>query len=199
MTSADAQTGLGLPLAGPALLRALADNWWLLLLRGIASVAFGCLAFFWPGLTLLTLTFLWGAYAASDGVFALWAAVSGQGGEMAPRWWLAAVGVAGILAGVLAFVWPGMTALVLLMFVASWAIIIGVLQIWGAIQLRKEMEGEWLLALSGVLAIAFGVILIAQPGAGALALVWTIGWFAVLAGCIYIMLAFRLKKHKQPG
>jgi uncharacterized membrane protein HdeD (DUF308 family) len=199
MTSADAQTGLGLPLAGPALLRALADNWWLLLLRGIASVAFGCLAFFWPGLTLLTLTFLWGAYAASDGVFALWAAVSGQGGEMAPRWWLAVVGVAGILAGVLAFVWPGMTALVLLMFVASWAIIIGVLQIWGAIQLRKEMEGEWLLALSGVLAIAFGVILIAQPGAGALALVWTIGWFAVLAGCIYIMLAFRLKKHKQPG
>jgi len=198
MTSADAQTGLGLPLAGPALLRALADNWWLLL-RGIASAAFGCLAFFWPGLTLLTLTFLWGAYAASDGVFALWAAVSGQGGEMAPRWWLAVVGVAGILAGVLAFVWPGMTALVLLMFVASWAIIIGVLQIWGAIQLRKEMEGEWLLALSGVLAIAFGVILIAQPGAGALALVWTIGWFAVLAGCIYIMLAFRLKKHKQPG
>jgi hypothetical protein len=128
MTSADAQTGLGLPLAGPALLRALADNWWLLLLRGIASVAFGCLAFFWPGLTLLTLTFLWGAYAASDGVFALWAAVSGQGGEMAPRWWLAVVGVAGILAGVLAFVWPGMTALVLLMFVASWAIIIGVLR-----------------------------------------------------------------------
>jgi len=199
MTSADAQTGLGLPLAGPALLRALADNWWLLLLRGIASVAFGCLAFFWPGLTLLTLTFLWGAYAASDGVLALWASVSGQGGEMAPRWWLAVVGVAGILAGVLAFVWPGMTALVLLMFVASWAIIIGVLQIWGAIQLRKEMEGEWLLALSGVLAIALGVILIAQPGAGALALVWTIGWFAVLAGCIYIMLAFRLKKHKQPG
>src|SRR5262249_21726873 len=199
MTSADVQTGLGLPLASPALLRALAENWWLLLLRGIASVAFGCLAFFWPGLTLLALTFLWGAYALSDGVFALWAAVSGQGGDMAPRWWLAVVGVAGIFAGVLAFVCPGMTALVLLMFGASWAIVIGVLQIWGASQLRKEMEGEWLLALSGLLAIAFGVILIAQPGAGALALVWTIGWFAVLAGCIYIMLAFRLKKHKQPA
>src|SRR5215813_6257981 len=198
MTSADVQTGLRLPLAGPALLRALAENWWLLL-RGIASVAFGCLTFFWPGLTLLTLTFLWGTYAASDGVLALWAAVSGQGGEMTPRWWLAVVGIAGIFAGVLTFVWPGMTALVLLMFVASWAIIIGVLQIWGAIQLRKEIEGEWLLAMSGVLAIAFGAILITQPGAGALALVWMIGWFAVLAGCIYIMLAFRLKKHKQPG
>src|SRR5262249_61080242 len=112
---------------------------------------------------------------------------------VALRWWLAVVGVTGILAGVLAFVWPGMTALVLLMFVASWAIVIGVLQIWGAIQLRKEMEGEWLLALSGLLAIAFGVILIAQPGAGALALVWTIGWFAVLAGVISIMLSFRVK------
>ena len=71
-----------------------------------------------------------------------------------------------------------MTALVLLMFIASWAIVIGVLQIWGAIRLRKEIEGEWLLGLSGVLSVAFGVIMFAQPGAGALALVWLIGWFA---------------------
>jgi uncharacterized membrane protein HdeD (DUF308 family) len=178
----------------PALLRALAENWWLVLLRGIAAVVFGVLAFFWPGLTLLTLTLLWGAYALCDGVFALWAAVSGKGGEMAPRWWLAVVGVVGVLAGVGAFLWPGMTTLVLLLFIAVWAIVLGVLQIWGAIQLRKEIEGEWLLILSGLVSIAFGVILIVQPGAGALALVWMIGWFAILAGCIYIALAFRLKK-----
>jgi len=92
-----------------------------------------------------------------------------------------------------------MTALVLLMFIAIWAIIIGALQIWGAIQLRKEIEGEWLLVLGGLLSIAFGVIVIAQPGAGALAVVWLIGWFAVLLGCIYIALAFRLKTHKQPA
>jgi uncharacterized membrane protein HdeD (DUF308 family) len=91
-----------------------------------------------------------------------------------------------------------MTALVLLMFIASWAIVIGVLQIWGAIRLRREIEGEWLLGLSGVLSIAFGAIMFAQPGAGALALIWWIGSFAILAGCIYVALAFRLK-HKRPS
>jgi uncharacterized membrane protein HdeD (DUF308 family) len=84
------------------------------------------------------------------------------------------------------------------MFIASWAIIIGVLQIWGAIELRKEVQGEWLLALNGVLCIAFGVLMFVQPGAGALALVWMIGWFAVLSGCMSIALAFRLKTYKQP-
>jgi uncharacterized membrane protein HdeD (DUF308 family) len=89
-----------------------------------------------------------------------------------------------------------MTALVLLMFIASWAIVIGVLQIWGAIRLRKEIQGEWLLGLSGLLSVAFGVALFAQPGAGALALIWLIGWFAILAGCVYIALAFQLKKYR---
>ena len=186
------------PFLGLAL-RELAENWWLLLLRGVAAIAFGLLAFLWPDLTLLTLIFLWGLYAIADGIIALWAAIASKGGEIAPRWWLAVVGIAGIVAGALAFVWPGMTALVLLLFIASWAIVIGVLQIWGAIRLRKEIEGEWLLALSGALSVAFGVIMFAQPGAGALAVVWLIGWFAILAGCVYIALAFQLKKHKRPA
>jgi uncharacterized membrane protein HdeD (DUF308 family) len=196
MSNIHIEPGRRSPFLGLAL-RELAENWWLLLLRGIAAIAFGLLAFLWPGLTLLTLVFLWGIYAIADGILALWAAIASKGGEIAPRWWLAVVGIAGILAGTLAFVWPGMTALVLLMFIASWAIVIGVLQIWGAIRLRKEIEGEWLLALSGVLSIAFGVIMFAQPGAGALAVVWLIGWFAILAGCVYIGLAFQLKKHKR--
>jgi uncharacterized membrane protein HdeD (DUF308 family) len=198
MSNIHIEPGRRSPFLGLAL-RELAENWWLLLLRGIAAIAFGLLAFLWPGLTLLTLVFLWGIYAIADGILALWAAIASKGGEIAPRWWLAVVGIAGILAGTLAFVWPGMTALVLLMFIASWAIVIGVLQIWGAIRLRKEIEGEWLLALSGVLSIAFGVIMFAQPGAGALAVVWLIGWFAILAGCVYIGLAFQLKKHKRPA
>lgn len=192
------QPGRRSPFLGLAL-RELAENWWLLLLRGIAAIAFGILAFVWPGLTLLTLTYMWGFYAIADGVLALWAAIAGRGGEIAPRWWLAVVGVAGILVGLLAFVYPGMTALVLLMFIATWAIVIGVLQIWGAIRLRREIEGEWLLGLSGLLSIAFGVIMFARPGAGALALVWLIGWFAILAGCVYIALAFQLRKHKRPA
>jgi uncharacterized membrane protein HdeD (DUF308 family) len=100
---------------------------------------------------------------------------------------------------VLTFFWPAMTAVVLLVVIASWAIVIGLLQIWGAIRLRKEIEGEWLLVLSGLLSVAFGVALHARPGAGALAVVWLIGWFAILAGCIYVGLAFRLKKYKQPA
>ena len=187
------------PLTGVALLRAMADKWWLVLLRGIAAIIFGVLAFVWPVITLLTLTLLWGAFAVADGILALWGAITGPSGQMGSRVWLAIVGIAGILAGLLAFAWPGVTALVLLLFIAVWAIIIGVMQIWGAIQLRKEIDGEWLLILSGLLSVAFGVLLLVQPGAGALAVVWIIGWYAILAGCIYIALAFRLKKHKHPA
>jgi uncharacterized membrane protein HdeD (DUF308 family) len=180
-----------------ALLPALAENWLLLLLRGIVTIAFGVLAFIWPGLTLLTLIFLWGAYAIADGVFALGVAVSSKGGEIAPRWWLALIGIAGILAGVLAFIWPAITAQLLLVFIASWAILTGALQIWGAIQLRKEIEVEWMLVLSGLLSIALGVALLARPGVGALGVIWLIGSFAILVGCIYVSLALWLKKHKR--
>src|SRR5262245_48790320 len=108
-----AHPGRGTPLARLPLVRALAENWWLLLLRGIASIVFGVLAFIWPGLTLLALILLWGAYAVIDGAIALWAAISGRTGEMAPRWWLAIVGIVGLLAGLVAFASPGLTAFVL--------------------------------------------------------------------------------------
>jgi uncharacterized membrane protein HdeD (DUF308 family) len=199
MANTQAHAGLDLPVAEPGLLRSLAENWWLLLLRGIAAIAFGTLAFFWPGLTLLTLTLLWGAYSLSDGVFALWTAVSAKGAETESRSWIALTGVVSILAGLVTFFWPDMTAMVLLIFIATWAIIIGALQVWGAIQLRKEIEGEWLLALNGVLSIAFGMIMFVRPAVGALAVVWMIGWFAIFAGCTYIALAFRLKHYKRPA
>ena len=195
MTIGDRASHLG----NASLLRAMADNWWLLLLRGIAAILFGVLAFVWPGVTLITLTFMWGAYALVDGAVSLWAAIVGKGGGLAPRWWLAVVGVAGILAGLVAFLSPGITAIVLLTFIAAWAIVIGVFEIVGAVRLRKEIEGEWLLALSGVLAILFGVALIAVPGAGLLSLVWLIGAFAIVAGVSYIGLALRLKKHRDAG
>ena len=199
MSSTQAQFNRGSRFTGLPLLSALAENWWLLLLRGIVAIVFGILAFVWPGITLLSLTLLWGAYALADGVLALWAAISGKGAEIASRWWLAVVGIAGILAGLLTFGLPGTAMQVLLIFISSWAIVIGAMQIWGAIQLRKEIEGEWLLGLSGVLSVAFGVMMFAQPGAGALAVVWLIGWFAIVAGCVYIGLAFQLKKHKRPA
>lgn len=176
------------------LLSSLADYWWLLLLRGLAAVAFGVLAFVWPGLTLVALTLVWGAFALADGILALWSAFAARGGETGTRWWLALGGVVSILAGLVAFFYTGMTALVLLMFIAAWAIVIGGILIWGAIELWKALDDAWLLVLNGVLAIAFGVLLFAQPGAGALAVVWMIGWFAIVFGILHIALAFRLKR-----
>src|SRR5258708_297316 len=182
MANAHAQSGLGVGLTGPGLLRSLADNWWLLLLRGLAAVAFGVLAFFWPGLTLITLTWLWGAYALSDGVIDIWAAFNASSGDAGSRWWLGLSGIVSILAGVIAVLYTGISTLVLLMFIAVWAVIIGAIQIWGAIALRRVLQHEWLLILSGVLSIAFGIILMTQPGAGALAVAWIIGWYAILFG-----------------
>jgi uncharacterized membrane protein HdeD (DUF308 family) len=171
----------------------LARNWWLILLRGVFAVIFGVLTFIWPAGSLLTLVFLYGAYAFVDGIFALAAAFTGGG--PAPRWWLAIVGVLGVGAGLATFIWPGMTALVLLLFIAGWAIAGGVMQIIGAIQLRKEIDNEWLLAASGVISVIFGVALAVQPGVGALALITVIGVFAIIYGVVLILLALRLRGH----
>ena len=197
MSNTHVQGRLGMPLAGTVLLSMLAENCWLLLLRGVAAIVFGAIAFLWPGITLLSLTYLWGAYAFADGIFGLWAAIVGYGGDMSSRWWFGIGGIVSILASAVVFFWPGMTALVLLMFIASWAIIIGGLQIYGAIQLRKVVQNEWWLILGGLLSIAFGVIMVVQPGAGALAVVWIIAWYAILFGCIYVGLAFWLRKYKN--
>jgi uncharacterized membrane protein HdeD (DUF308 family) len=175
------------------MVHALAKNWWLLLLRGIAAIIFGLLAFAWPGITLLTLILFYGAFALVDGVLAIIAAITG--GAPAPRWWLVIVGLLGIAAGLLTFLMPGLSALVLLFFIAGWAIATGVFQIIGAIQLRKEIDNEWLLIVGGIISVLFGIGVMLAPGAGALALVWVIGTYAVIIGVLLVALAFRLKKH----
>jgi len=197
MSNTHVESGMRMPLAASALLGTLAENWRLLLLRGLVAIAFGVVAFLWPNITLMALTYLWGAYAIIDGAIAIWAAFNLSGGDAGPRWWLGLTGVVGILAGIVAFVYTGMTALVLLMFIAVWAIIIGALQLYAAVQLRKMIENEWLLVLSGLLSIAFGALLIAWPSTGALAVIWTIAWYAVFFGCLLIGLAFRLKTYKR--
>jgi uncharacterized membrane protein HdeD (DUF308 family) len=195
--STHVEPGPRMPLVGSAVLAALAENWWLLLLRGLVSIAFGLIAFFWPDITLVALTYLFGIYAILDGVVAIWAAFNAPLGGAGPRWWLGLSGVVSILAGIAAFAYTGMTMQVLLVIIALWAIIIGLVLIWGAIELRRILDDAWLLGLTGALSIAFGVILIAKPGAGAVALVWTIGWFAIVFGSLYIALAFRLRKFKR--
>lgn len=182
-------------LATPSLLHSLTDHWWLFLIRGIAAIIFGILAFAWPGVTLVVLVLFFGAFALVDGIASLIAAITGRGAT-SPRWWLAIVGLVGIAAGLLTFFWPGLTAVVLLYFIAGWAIAMGVFQIIGAIQLRKEIDNEWLLILSGVLSVLFGILLLAMPGTGLLALVWLIAIDAIIFGVLVIGFGMRLRKHK---
>jgi uncharacterized membrane protein HdeD (DUF308 family) len=132
-----------------------------------------------------------------DGVFAIVAAVRVAG--EAARWWLLLVeGILGVLAGIVAFVWPGLTALALLYFVAAWAIVTGIFEIVGAIRLRLEIEGEWALILGGALSVLFGVLLVVVgPGVGLLSLVWLIGVYAVAFGVLLLILAFRVRNERS--
>ncbi len=167
-------------------------NWWALLIRGIAAVLFGILALAVPGLTLRVLIALFGAYALIDGIFSIVAAVRaiGRHGRFG---WLLFEGIVGVIAGILAFVLPGLTALVLLYVIGAWAIITGIMEIVQAIELRRVIRNEWLLILGGAASVIFGVLLFLFPGAGALAVVWLIGAYAIIFGALLIALSLRLR------
>jgi uncharacterized membrane protein HdeD (DUF308 family) len=168
------------------------QNWWMLAMRGIAAILFGIGSILWPGITLAVLVFMFGAYALVDGIFALITGIRVR------RWEMVIVGIAGILTGVLTFVWPGVTALALLYFIAVWSLITGVFEISMAIQLRKIIDNEWTLILTALLSIVFGVTLIVFPGAGALSVLWLIGWYALIAGILTLVFSFRLRGvHKR--
>ncbi len=167
--------------------RALATHWSSLAIRGVCALLFGIVAFMMPGLTLTTLVLIWGIYALIDGGLALIA------GFKAKIWSLVFLGLVGVLAGIGAFIYPGMTALVLLYFIAVWAIITGVLAIVTAIRLRKEITGEWALGLAGLLSLLFGAMLIARPGEGALTIIYLLAAYAVAFGILLLILALRLK------
>lgn len=154
---------------------------------------FGVLAIAWPGVTLVVLAIFFGAYALIDGVCALIAAYRRREGHR-PVWPLVLVGVLGVGTGFLTFLWPEMTALALLMFIAVWALMIGIAQIAAAIRLRKEIDNEWMLGASGALSVLFGVLMVASPGAGAVAVAWIIGAYSIAFGLLLVALGFRLKK-----
>ena len=175
-----------------AMLEDLSRNWGWVALRGAVAVLFGIFAFIWPGITLAALVIVFGAFVLADGILALIAAfkVRDRG---KPFWSLVIVGLLGVAAGVVTFLWPGMTALLLVTFIGAWAFVMGIFEIVAAIRLRKEIEGEWLMILSGVLSVLFGLFVFFQPGGGALALIWVIGAYAIFFGVLLIVLAFKLK------
>ncbi len=176
----------------------LGPRWGWIALRGVAAIVFGLLAFAWPGITLAVLTLMWGAYVFVDGVFALIAAFRLRDGARR-MWSLLIVGILGIGVGVLTFLWPGVTALTLLLFIAAWAIVTGVFEIIAAIRLRREIDNEWLLILSGIASVVFGALLVVWPASGALALIWMIGTFAIVFGVLLVALAFRVRSAHGGG
>lgn len=170
----------------------LTRNWWAVLLRGLAGIAFGIIAFFAPGVSFTALVLVFGAYAFADGIFNVASAIRRRGAT--DRWWMRLLeGVVGIAAGVTTLIWPGITALALLYLIAAWALVTGAFEIAAAIRLRRVIPGEWLLVLSGITSIALGIALVIFPGPGALVLVLSIGAYALVSGALLIALSLRLR------
>jgi uncharacterized membrane protein HdeD (DUF308 family) len=171
----------------------LTHNWWAIALRGVVAILFGIIAFLMPGPTLLALVTLFAAFALVDGVFTLVTAI--RRANRGPDWMLVIGGIAGIAIGIIGLVSPGTMTIVLLAWIAAWAILTGVVAIVAAYRLRRVLEGEWLLALNGAVAVIFGLYLVIFPGAGAVAILWLIAAWAIISGVILLALAFRLRSR----
>lgn len=172
------------------------QNRWLIGLRGLLAVIFGVLAFLWPGLTAVALVFMFAAYAILDGILTIAASLRSRVAN--DRWWVMLLeGIVDIAAGVIAFIFPTLAAIVLVFVVAVWAIITGLLQLVMAIRLRREITNEWFLGLGGVVSILLGVIMVINPGAGMIGLVWAIAGYAIVFGILMIILAFRARSMAE--
>lgn len=174
----------------------LSRNWWTLVLRGAVAVLLGLVALGWPQITLRVLVILLGAYLLVDGAFGAVGAVRQRSRHR--RWWVWLLeGVAGIVAGLFALVWPQITALAVIYLFAAWAVVTGILEIVAAVNLRREISGEWLLVLAGAVSILFGAIAVVRPFAGLVALVWVIAIYAIAFGILFIMLGLRLRGRQR--
>ncbi len=177
------------------MLGVLVRNWWVLVLQGAIAIIFGILALVWPGLTLVTLVMLFGAYTLVNGVFTLVSGFVSMGAHgRRDRWWAVLIqGAVGVLAGLFILFRPGTSTLILIYLIAAWQLVTGVIEILAAIELRRIVTGEWLLILSGIASILFGVLLIAIPEAGLLGLAWLIGVCAIALGLLFVVVGFRLR------
>ena len=171
----------------------LSRNWWLVALRGALAILFGLLTLVVPGIALSSLILLFGAYAIVDGVAAVWSSVQHRSEQ---GWWIHLLeGVVSVIAGIITFAYPAITALILLYVIAFWAMTTAVFEIRAAIQQRKEISGEFWMGLSGLLSVIFGIVLIVNPGSGIFAVLWIVSIYAIAFGVFLIMLALRLRSH----
>jgi uncharacterized membrane protein HdeD (DUF308 family) len=173
------------------MIEVLTSKWWVFLIRGVAAVLFGIAALAWPGVTLLALVVLFGIYALIDGVFAIAAALSGLGHS---RWWALLIeGIVGLAVSFFVFTMPILSSLSLIYAIGIWAMLTGVVEIIAGLQMREFIRDEWLYILGGIASIVFGVLVFRSPGAGALAVVWLIGLYAIIFGLAQVILSFRMQ------
>jgi uncharacterized membrane protein HdeD (DUF308 family) len=172
----------------------LASNWWAMALRGALALLFGILAFVLPGATILSLVLLFAAFSLVDGIFGIVLAIRGAGaGE---RWGLLLLnGILGVLVGIGAFVWPGITVLAFVLLVAAWALVSGATMLLSAFRLHTSHGRGW-LAFGGIVSLLYGILLVISPMIGALVLAWWLGAYAVVLGITLLVLAFRLRRHR---
>jgi uncharacterized membrane protein HdeD (DUF308 family) len=174
------------------LIETLKRHWWVPVIRGIAAIVFGIIAFVYPGLTIATLVLFFGAWVLIDGIFRIVGAIGHRASD--PDWaWQLVIGILGIVVGLLTFHAPQITALALVIYIAAWALMIGASEIAIAVKMRREIKGEWFLILMGLASIVFAVLLLWNPIAGAAAVIWLIAWYAVVIGILAIFFGFRLR------
>src|SRR6476646_1936828 len=174
------------------LLETLKRHWWVPVLRGVVAIIFGIMAFKYPGLTVVVMVMLFGAWVLVDGIFRVIGAIGHRSSDTDWGWQLV-IGILGIIIGFLTFHKPGITALALVIYIGAWALMIGATEIALAIKLRREIKGEWFLILMGLASIVFAALLLWNPLAGAAALIWIMAWYAVIFGVLAIIFGFRLR------
>jgi uncharacterized membrane protein HdeD (DUF308 family) len=177
------------------MIETLKRHWWVPVIRGIAAIVFGVIAFVYPGLTIATLVLFFGAWVLIDGIFRVIGAIGHRASDSDWGWHIV-IGIVGIIVGLLTFHAPQITALALIIYIAAWALMIGATEIAFAIKLRREIKGEWFLILMGLASIVFAILLLWNPIAGAAAVIWLIAWYAVVLGILAIFFGFRLKTLK---
>ena len=177
----------------------LTRNWWLVVLRGLLAILFGLAAFFWPGLTWLVLVLMFGVYALVDGAFAMLSGLVSS--KYSPRWWVFLLeGLVSVAAGVIALVRPGLAGFALILVIAAWAILTGILEIAAAIRLRREISNEWMLGFGGFVSLVFEFLVLFQPATGGLVITLMIGAYALIFGILLVALGLRLRKlDVRPG
>jgi len=172
------------------------EHWWAIALRGLLALIFGILVLAWPGVAIAVFVIIFGAYVFVDGIFTLVAAIRYKAGA-GRRTWLFIRGIAGIIVGLFIFFLPEIAALALVILIAAWALVTGVMELIFAFSANQDSAIRWMFAISGILSLILGILMLARPLLGAFVIAWVIGAYAVLAGILLIILGFRLRSVKS--